>query len=207
MRPCLRFTLSSLAFGFVTLSFPTPALAGTITAGLYNLYDASVAGYSVTGTVTLDASGIATTANLTFNDPNVINTVLPNFTAVTASSAYNGLSQSYISGAGLGTGQIALFFNTAANANGLFGLCLNGSQCGTSATASSALQIYGFYNGVSNPGFSATNFSSGYLTSTSAATSAVAVTAEPAALLLLGTSLFGVPFLLQRRFHFASGGS
>ena len=202
MIPCLRFNASPLALA--VLSFVIPAHADTITAGVYTLTNASVAGYSVTGNVTVNTSGIVTAANLTFNDSNFLNSVLPNFTTIVASSAYNGLSQTYITGPGLSTGQISLFFNTTANLNGLLGLCLNGSPCGTSATASSTLQIYGFYNGVSNPGLNATNFSSGYLSSANTANSNAAVTPEPAALLLLGTGLFAIPFLLHKRFSSAS---
>ena len=202
MDHCLRFSASALVVA--VLGFAIPAYADTITAGVYNLTNASVAGYTVTGDVTVNTSGIVTAANLTFNDANFLNSVLPYFTSVVASSAYNGLSQTYITGPGLGTGQISLFFNTTANVNGFLGLCLNGLQCGTSATAASTLQIYGFYNGISNPGLNATNFSSGYLSSASAVNVSAAVTPEPAALLLLGIGLLGIPFLLQKRFNSAS---
>ena len=205
MIPCLRFRISALVLSVSALSFATRALADTMTAGVYNLNNASVTGYSITGTVTMNTSGVVTAANLTFNDPNFLNTVFPDFTSVVASYSYNGLSQTYITGPNLGTGQISLFFNTTANDNGYLGLCLNGSQCGTSTTASSTLQIYGFYNGVSNPGLNVTNFSGGYLSNASGATSAIAVTPEPTTLLLLGTGVLGVPFLLQRRYRSASG--
>ena len=188
-----RLLLASLVF----LGGAVAAHATTIAAGTYTLNNASVAGYSVTGTVTVNSSGNATAANLTFNDAYFDNPGLPTFNQVSTTNVYNGLSQNYLS-SGSSSGQLGLYFNTTADSSGLFDLCLAGTQCGTASGAvdPSNLQIYGFYNvtaATGNPGMGATNFSSGYLTSanTSANTSAVAVTPEPASLVLVGTGLLG----------------
>ena len=189
MRCFLFFFLAAFLPGFALA-----AHASTITAGSYTLQGAFAGGYSVTGTVTFDAGGTATAANLLFNDPNVDNSGLPYFNQVASTGAYNGLSQNYL-GSSRSSGQIALILNTASDANGYFDLCLGGAQCGTTGgtTGASTVQIYGFYNsatGVSNPGLGPTNFSSGYLVGGDALSTVV--TAEPRTLILLVTGVLGL---------------
>ena len=182
------------------LSFGLSAQASTITPGVYNLYDAFVAGYSVTGTVPLNNTGYTTAANLTFNDPNLKNPGLPVFNDVLLSFSYNGLGQDYII-SNNNAGQIALFFNTTSTPSGSLNLCVNYAQCGTSpgTTGASSLQAYAFYNSAtgSNPGLANTNFSGGYLSQASnpALAPASALAPEPESLFFLGASLlcrFGV---------------
>ena len=189
-RTLLAFVLAAFGLGGV-------AHADTITAGVYNLYDAYVAGYSVTGSVVLNSSGFVTASDLTFNDAKVANPGLPVFSVLNITNVYNGLSQNYIT-TNTYSGQIALYFNTLADANGNLNLCIGSAKCGTSPGTMdpSTLQIYGFYSwpAGSNPGLQTTQFTSGYLSQnefvSKAATSAVV--SEPMSVLLVGTGILGL---------------
>lgn len=120
-----------LALAFAAFGFGSVAHADSITAGVYNLYDAYVAGYSVTGSLVLNSSGLVTASDLRFNDPLVANPGLPAFSVVNIANVYNGLSQNYIT-TSTSSGQIALYFNTLADASGDLSLCIGYAQCGTS---------------------------------------------------------------------------
>lgn len=186
----LAFVLTAFGLGGV-------ARANTISAGVYNLYDAYVAGYSVTGSVVLNSSGMVTASNLTFNDPKIANPGLPLFDILNITNVYNGLSQNYLT-TSTSSGQIALYFNTLADGNGNLNLCLGNAQCGSAPGTMdpSTLQIYGFYSwpAGSNPGLQTTQFTSGYLSQNEAVSKAAtsAVVSEPMSVLLVGTGILGL---------------
>ena len=139
----MRRTLLLLASASI-MSFAVAAHATTMGPGTYNLENAKVAGYSVTGTITLDSFDHATSVNLVFNDPAY--SPLPIvFNTISSTNAYNGLGQDYITAANNG-GQIGLYFSTTSNSNGNFDLCLNNGRCGNQqgSVGDSTLQVYGY---------------------------------------------------------------
>ena len=198
----MRRTLLLLASASI-MSFAVAAHATTMGPGTYNLENAKVAGYSVTGTITLDNFDHATSVNLVFNDPAY--SPLPIvFNTISSTNAYNGLGQDYITAANNG-GQIGLYFSTTSNSDGNFDLCLNNGRCGNQqgSVGDSTLQVYGY----SAPGpiwwvggFGPAHFVSGYLSAaTPGKPSTIAQTPEPSALMLLGTGVLGFAGVFRRR--------
>ena len=142
--------------------------------GTYSVTGVSVGSSALNGTITLDANGLATAANLTYanaayNSPTFSNVVS------TGTSGNNPTADfAYISGS---NGQVTLYYLNALNSFGGITLCEAGSGC----TGTSSLQIY-------NPGYQA-NFTGGSLTAVAAST---AVTPEPSTWYLAMTGLMMV---------------
>jgi hypothetical protein len=197
----MRRTLLLLASASM-MSFAVAAHATTMGPGTYNLENAKVAGYSVTGTITLDSSNHATSVDLIFNDPAYSSLPIA-FNTISSTNAYNGLGQDYITAPNNG-GQIGLYFSTSSDSNGNFDLCLVNGPCGTGGSwGYSSLQTYGYCTaGCATyvQGFGPYLFSGGYLSAaTTGKPSAIAQTPEPSSLMLLGTGVLGFAGVIRRR--------
>lgn len=167
------------------------ASASSIPAGSYDLSGVTVNGSALTGSVSLDANGMVTSASLGFISSNGAVLSFTNISS-TGTSGNNPVADfAYISGS---NGQVALYYFTALNASGGIDLCESGSGC----SQASYLQIY-------SPNTSG-NLSGGSLTADGAAGTgtgavAVATTPEPSSALLLATGMgtMAVGMAISRR--------
>ncbi len=97
--------------------------ASTIPAGNYELTDATVDGYQLTGTLRLNTSGLVDAANITLNDSALGNPVFTDVNSAGGPSGYSPTADyAYISDPGLG--QLALDYLTTQNTSGDIGLCI-----------------------------------------------------------------------------------
>lgn len=109
--------------GAAWLLMAVAAHANSIPAGSYNVNDVVVNGYYLTGTLTLDTSGIVTAADLTLNDAVLGN---PAFTHLDSAGGSTGNSPiadfAYISAPGIG--RVTLNYLTAPDGSGDIDLCI-----------------------------------------------------------------------------------
>lgn len=156
-----------------------PAYASSIPNGTYTLTGVSVGNARLSGTVTLGANGLATSANLTYANATYGS---PSFTNIvsTGSSGNNPAADfAYISGL---NGQVTLYYFATADPSGGIMLCEAGSGC----TVASSLQVY-------SPNFQA-NLTGGNLTGAAAA----APELSSWLLVMTGALMIGVVLYLRR---------
>lgn len=184
-RVWMRLAVVALA----GLGVVASAHASSITAGTYDLNDVTADGFNLTGTVTLDASGILTAADITLQDPALSNPVFTQVDSAGGPSGYNPVADyAYISDPGIG--QVALYYLTSLDSAGNIDLCiLSANDC--NAYQASYLQIYN----QSSFGYNPVDLNSGALDGASAP----APTPEPGSLALLGTGVLGLAAVARRK--------
>jgi hypothetical protein len=175
-----RLLLLQAAVALASLGIAPAARANTIPAGTYDLTDVTVGGFQLTGSVTLNGSGILDAAKITLKDSALSNPVFTNVNAAGGASGYNpAAAYAYISDPGVG--QLALYYLPTPDGFGDVDLCiLSANDC--NSYQASYMQIYSG----SSFGYSPVDLGSGSLDTAPVASS---LTPEPASLALLGTAL------------------
>ena len=200
--PGIRYVEINMQFGRILKSFSLVAVLAATSALAYassisfNLVNVDSAAGTLSGTVDIDTtSKLVTAADISLHDPSG---GFPIFTTVASSAAYNGISQSFISGPSTSPhnsgGQLALYFDTANLGSGNLSICFAGGPCGLYGSPGSYTQIY-LTSGHDGPFY----LTSGELDPvTGAGTSSTVPASEPSSLLLLGTGIVGGAMMMAR---------
>jgi hypothetical protein len=149
-----------------------------------------VDGFHLAGTLTFNASGIVSAADITLEDAALSNPVFTQVTSVGGPAGYAPVADyAYISDTGVG--QLSLQYLTALDGSGNVDLCiLSAKNC--NSYQASYIQIYN----QSSFGYNPVDLDSGTLKSGTASSP----TPEPGSLVLLGTGVLGLVGIARRRF-------
>ena len=191
-----RFVLQVLSVSLLGLS--VGAHASTISAGTYSLNNVTVLdstnhSFTLTGDVTLNASGIVTSADITLNDPAIGSPVFSVVNSAGGPSGYAPVADyAYIAGS---SGQVALYYQTTTDSSGNIDLCIFGVSCNSYQASYSQIYVSSLF------GYNPVDLSGGTLvSSTTFKDDPPAAVPEPASLALLATGVLGAAGTIRRRF-------
>lgn len=178
--------------------------ASTIPAGTYDLSGLSADGFQLTGTVTLNGSGIIDAAAIQLQDAALGNPVFTNISSAGGPAGYGPVAD-YAFVSNPGVGQLEIQYLTGLDASGNVAVCTASAQ-NCNGYQASYIQIYES----SSFGYGLTDLSgAGELeaavqtpvqpTSPGSDDGSSAATPEPTGLVLLGTGILGMAALTHRR--------
>lgn len=131
----MRYFFVKLALVLSCL-LPLPWLHATpVAAGTYTLSGVTVGGYALNGSLTLDNSGLATAANLTWANSSYSN---PAFTTINSKGVSGNNPTANFAYIAQGNGQVAFYYLQTLNASGGITIC----EAGTNCAQDSYLQMY-----------------------------------------------------------------
>jgi hypothetical protein len=181
------FAVSFLLLGLSGVGYCTPISAGTYTLTNATVTDLTSQTYTLTGSVTLNSTGLMTAADITLNDP-VIGSQVFNVVSSAAVNTGNApvVDQAYLSGA---HGQLVLFYLPTLDALGNIDLCIQSEgNCNSSQASYSHLYINTSF------GYNSVDLNSGTFNDPPSAVP------EPSGIALLGTGILGLAGMVRRKF-------
>jgi hypothetical protein len=172
------------------MAMTVAAQGSSIAAGTYDLSDVTVSGFHLAGTVTLNASGIVSAADITLQDAALGDPVFTQIGSAGGPAGYAPVTDyAYISDPGVG--QVALDYLTGLDGAGSVDLCiLSAGDC--NAYQASYLEIYE----ASSFGYNPVDLDSGTMETASAESSP---TPEAGSLALLGTGILAMASMMRKR--------
>jgi PEP-CTERM motif len=178
------------------LAFGVAAHATPITAGTYDLTDATITAghtdYTLTGTITIGSNGLMTAADITLNDAALGNPVFDVITTAGGPAGFNPIADfAFVRTAG-NTAQLELQYLTTLDASGNIDLCTVVGNCNRFQDSNSEIFV------PSSFGFNPVDLNGGSFDS-APVTPPAAVTPEPASLALLGTGILGLATAFRKR--------
>ena len=181
------FAVSFLLLGLSGAGYCTPISAGTYSLTNVTVTDSASTTYSLTGTVTLNSTGLMTAADITLNDATIGSPIFNTISSAGLNSGYAPVADfAYLSGT---NGQLVLYYLPTLDASGNIDLCiLSEGNCNAYQASYSHLYI------ASSFGYNNVDLNGGTFNDPPSAVP------EPSGIALLGTGILGLAGMVRRKF-------